>query len=177
MALDLPEHERAALAAWRDRLIAGRDDLRPVREEALHVTLAFLGWRPEKEIPKIAEAVRRAVDGVPTPVFEQRSLVAVPRRRPRLFALGLHDESDRAAGLQQAVSDGLEAACFYRPEKRPWWPHVTLARVKRGSRAEPLLGDPRDTNPFRPSQVTLYRSNLRPQGAEYEPLAKFPLAR
>ena len=31
LALDLPEGARAALADWRDGLVAGRDDLRPVR--------------------------------------------------------------------------------------------------------------------------------------------------
>ena len=43
VALDLPAEARRALAGWRDGLVAGREDLRPVREEALHVTLAFLG--------------------------------------------------------------------------------------------------------------------------------------
>ena len=176
MALDLPERQRHALAEWRDRLIAGRDDLRGVREEALHVTLAFLGWRPEKEIPAIAEAVRRASDGVPTPVFVQRSVVPVPPRRPRLFALDLEDEGGRAGQLQQAVSDALEAGRFYAAEKRQWWPHLTLARVKRGRRAEPLPSDPADGSAFRTPRMTLYRSTLRPQGAEYEPLAECRLA-
>jgi 2'-5' RNA ligase len=44
LALDLPEPARAAIAAWRDELVSERADLRPVRPEALHVTLVFLGW-------------------------------------------------------------------------------------------------------------------------------------
>ena len=47
LALDLPVDARTELAAWRDELVAGRDDLRPVRPEALHVTLVFLGWQDE----------------------------------------------------------------------------------------------------------------------------------
>ena len=44
--------------------------------------------------------------------------------------------------LQAAVSARARAGSgVYRPERRPFWPHVTLARVKRGERAvEPLRG-------------------------------------
>ena len=62
----------------------------------------------------------------------------MPPRRARLFALDLDDEGGRAAARSQAaVSDALEAGGWYRPEKRPFWPHVTLARVKRGERRAP----------------------------------------
>lgn len=172
MALDLPGPERAALAAWRDELIAGRDDLRPVGEAALHVTLAFLGYRPEKEIPAIAEAVGSGAQHPGTvPFLAPRTVVPVPPRRPRLFALDLEDPEDACVRLQQAVSDALEGARFYTPEKRPFWPHVTLARVKRDRRAEPLRSTPPPVGAFEAAAVTLYRSVLRPQGAEYEALA------
>ncbi|MET0762375.1 MAG: 2'-5' RNA ligase family protein, partial [Thermoleophilaceae bacterium] len=47
VALDLPSEARRELSEWRDVLIDGRRDLRPVRAEALHVTLVFLGWQDE----------------------------------------------------------------------------------------------------------------------------------
>lgn len=171
MALELPERERRELAAWRDELIVGRDDLRPVKEEALHVTLAFLGYRPEKEIAAIADLLPSGQ----APLLAPRGMVALPPRRPRLFALELEDPSGRAAELQQELSDALEAARFYKPEKRRFWPHVTLARVKRDRRAElPARRSP--LQPFASTRVTLYRSLLRPQGALYEPLAQSELS-
>jgi 2'-5' RNA ligase len=48
---------------------------------------------------------------------------------------------------------------------------VTLARVKRDRRAEPLRSDAPPIDAFRAQRVTLYRSVLRPQGARYEQLA------
>jgi RNA 2',3'-cyclic 3'-phosphodiesterase len=77
--------------------------------------------------------------------------------------------------LQAAVSDALAAGRWYRPEKRPFWPHVTLARVKRGQRAGPLEGPPPPADPFEATVLTLYRSTLRPQGALYEPLERTTL--
>ena len=65
---------------------------------------------------------------------------------------------------------------MFEPERRPFWPHVTLARVKRGWRAPPLARtEPPPAEPTEASEVTLYRSTLRPQGALYEPLARTTL--
>jgi 2'-5' RNA ligase len=63
------------------------------------------------------------------------------------------------------------------PEKRPFWPHVTLSRVKRGERRVPgLSAQPAPpAEPFAAPALTLYRSTLRPQGALYEPLARVTL--
>jgi 2'-5' RNA ligase len=99
----------------------------------------------------------------------------IPPRRPRLFALDLDDPDGACGRLQRAVSDALERGGYHTPEKRPFWPHVTLARVKRNQRAEPLPVEPPPLDAFRAEQLTLYRSTLRPQGAQYDALAQAPL--
>jgi RNA 2',3'-cyclic 3'-phosphodiesterase len=177
LALEPRDDDRAELAEWRDRLVAGRDDLRPSAAATLHLTLAFLGYRPEKEIPAIAEAAFGAARELEPAVLRPAGVVPAPRRGPRLFALDLEDEDGRAAAIQAASSDALAAARFYRPEKRPWWPHITLARVKRGRRAAPLDEPPGAAAPaeLRAPTVTLYRSTLRPHGAIYEPLERVEL--
>jgi RNA 2',3'-cyclic 3'-phosphodiesterase len=177
VALDLPEPARASIASWRDTLITERRDLRPVRPEALHVTLVFLGWQDESAAPRIAEAAFGALPAGPAPRLTPAGVRSLPPRNPRLFALDLEDDGGRASGVQAAASDALEAGGWYRPEKRPFWPHLTLARVKRGERrVAPLPEDPPAPGDwFDAPAVTLYRSTLRPQGALYEPLARTPL--
>jgi 2'-5' RNA ligase len=180
VALDLPEAARSALADWRDALVAGRSDLRPVAPEALHVTLVFLGWQDEAAAEAIAEAAFGAAAAhggaaAPSaPVLRATRVRPLPPRNPRLFALDLDDLEGRATALQGRVSDALEAGRWYRPEKRPFWPHITLARVKRNARRVPPLPDapspPSDAFPV--AALTLYRSTLRSQGALYEPLAR-----
>ena len=173
VALDLPEAARGNLVEWRDRLIAGRQDLRPVRPEALHVTLTFLAWQDESAVDRIAAAAFDAAARCAPPLLTPAGVRPLPPRDPRLFALDLDDEDGRAVELQAAVSGALEAGRWYRPEKRPFWPHMTLARVKRGVRRAPPLGDaPPPGEPFVAHELTLYRSTLRPQGALYEPLAR-----
>ncbi|MGH2845609.1 MAG: 2'-5' RNA ligase family protein, partial [Thermoleophilaceae bacterium] len=126
MALDLPAEARASLAAWSDELVEGRRDLRPVRAEALHVTLVFLGWQDEQAAEKIAEAAFGAPSGLAAPRLRAAGVRALPPRSPRLFALALEDDEDRASRVQGAISGALEAGRWYRPEKRPFWPHLTL---------------------------------------------------
>lgn len=177
VALELPAGAREALVDWQSAALAGRAELRAVAPEALHVTLAFLGSRPEEEIDEIAAAVRGAVSGLPAASLAPRGTMAVPRRRPRLFALDLADSGGRASAVQAAVSDALAGGGFYEPEGRPFWPHVTVARVRRGGREVAPLELPPPGDGFEAAEVVLYRSHLSPRGARYEALERAELGR
>jgi 2'-5' RNA ligase len=174
LALDLPGDAREELVRWREAILVSRNDVRPVRPEALHVTFVFLGWQDESAADRIAEAAFGALPGGAPPTLTPIGIKSIPPRNARLFALDLDDEDGRATAWQAAMSDALEAGGWYRPEKRPFWPHITLARVKRGERRvpPPATEPPPPTESFEASVVTLYRSTLRPQGALYEPLAR-----
>jgi 2'-5' RNA ligase len=179
-ALDLPDSVRAELVAWQRAAL--RDPaLRAIAPEALHVTLCFLDYHPERAIEPIAQVVSGIEARSVTMRFEPET-IAAPRSRPRLFAVDA--PSDDAVALQAELSDRLEEERFYKPEKRPFWSHVTVARVKREKRASgkrrgrPMLVEqPPDPlpapllEPFTATRVTLYRSFLRRTGAEYVPLA------
>ena len=60
VALDLPAEVRERFAA----LVPSRPELRPVPVEALHVTLVFIGHRPEEEVDEIAAAFDGSVRGL-----------------------------------------------------------------------------------------------------------------
>ena len=179
VALVLPEDVRAGLAAWGERELSD-SALRPLRPETLHVTLCFLGYLPEKRIPEVAE-VMSGLPAEPIPLRFEPVPVPKPPRRPRLFAI--ETVSPEATTRQAELSSRLEAARLYTPEKRPFWCHVTVAKVRprRGERKPrpverapgALPGDLVRT--FDSVRVALYRSNLRPTGAEYESLASLEL--
>lgn len=180
LALDLPGSVRAGLEAWGGKEL--RDPaLRPVAPQSLHVTLAFLGYRPEKEIPRLAEILTAAAGQAVR--LELRDPVARPERgRPRLFALPA--VSAGAVELQARLQQLLVAERLYEPEKRDFWPHITVARVrpeKRGSRRPGLVSRPPGALPQALLQaavcrrLTLYGSELKPQGALYTPLAQVEL--
>jgi 2'-5' RNA ligase len=180
VALDLPDDLREGVAAWgREALVDPA--LRPVAAESLHITLAFLGQRPEEEIEAITSVVRDCAG--PAPWIElldpaQRP----PRGRARLYALPVLSPGTEA--IQAVLQQELVAGGFYEPESRPFWPHVTVARVRpegRGSRRPAVVSDPLGKLPEGLSEaricrrMTLYRSELQPTGARYVPLAQVQL--
>lgn len=185
VALDLPDRVRDALEAWQAQELTD-PALRPVRPEALHVTLCFLNYHPERAIESIASVVT-GVEPRPVEIRFEPDPMPVPPRRPRLFAV--EGDSPAASELQAELSELLAAARFYVPEKREFWTHVTVARVRseRGSRARGGRGKPVWVDsppgplpaglaePFHASRLALYRSFLRPSGAEYVRLAELNL--
>jgi 2'-5' RNA ligase len=180
VALDLPEGVREALAAWGREVAepngAGRR-LRLIPADALHVTLCFLGWRDEGQAEEIAALALGALpEGAPAPPLALGAGVWLPPRRPRVLAVDLDDEDGALAGLQARVSDALAARAAFAPEKRPFRPHVTVARVPRGVRTggREELPAPAPLR-FPGAAVTLYRSRLDRAGAHYEPLARAEL--
>ncbi len=180
VALDLPDAVREGLGSWGREALAD-PALRPVRAENLHITLAFLGYRPEKEIERVAVVVEESV--APAPLVELLDTVQrPPRGKPRLFALPALSPGTET--LQAALQERLVAERLYEPEKRPFWPHLTVARVRpegRGSRrpmgVEQIPGELPATlsEPFYGVRMTLYRSELQPSGAHYVPLAQIEL--
>lgn len=180
VALDLADETREGIVAWGREALAD-PALRPVAPESLHITLAFLGHRPEKEVERIAAAVRESAG--PAPWVELRDPEQrPPRGRARLFALPAI--SPGAEALQAVLQQRLVNEGFYEPEKRPFWPHVTVARVRpeaRGSRRPAVVSEPPGaipqelTEPRISVRMTLYRSVLLPSGAQYVPLAQVEL--
>lgn len=141
------------------------------------MTLVFLGSRDEDEIGAVAETGLGALERLSHVSLTPREAKGLPRRAPRLLALDLLDEGRRAERVHAAASGALAGAGLYESESRPFWPHVTLARVRRGSgRAAPgglggLELPPPPAQPIPARKVTLYRSRPTPQGARYEALA------
>jgi RNA 2',3'-cyclic 3'-phosphodiesterase len=170
VALELPEATRGRAAG----LLPPHEGLRPAAERSLHVTLAFLGWQREEDVERIAQLTGAAVAGHAPVRLVPTDVRAVPPRRSRLFALDLEDPEGACGRLQASVVAALAGAGFLEPEERPFWPHVTLARVRKGQRVRELSSG-RPPGPFTADNVVLYRSTLRPDGAVYEPQRGFTL--
>ena len=181
VALDLPADVRAGIVDWQRTALAD-PALRVVRPEALHMTLVFLGYQAEKDAREIGRVAFRGVGRAPA-VELVAEPVGVPRgKRPRLIALVAN--SEETVELQGRIEEALVEEGFYRPEKRPFWPHLTVARVRPEapkSRKPALITTTPHPLPehmfrfFRPTRLVLFRSHLRRAGAEYESLAELEL--
>jgi 2'-5' RNA ligase len=167
VALDLPAAARAALARFRD---AAADPAvwRPLGEPSFHVTLAFLGHRPEADVALVGE-VLAGLTARAAPSLALGDGLLLPPRRARVLTVALVDDG-ALAELQAEVSAGLAAAGVYTPEARPFRPHVTVARIRPRARAPRAVDGAPEPVAFTARDVVLYRSRLARGGAAYEPL-------
>jgi 2'-5' RNA ligase len=180
VALDLPEVVRDDITAWGERELTD-PSLRRVAPESLHVTLAFLGNLSWSDVEPI-EGVMEVVANRPMPI-ELGAAVGRPKRGgPRLIALPVLGEP--VMWLEDMLGRLLAFWGLYRSEKRPFWPHVTVARVRNeggGSRQPKRVEVPSGPSPterigiFDGVRISLYRSELQPSGARYVPLAQVEL--
>lgn len=181
VALDLPNDVRTGIVDWQRRALAD-PALRVVRPEALHMTLVFLGYQAEKDVKAIAKAALHVEARAPA-VELVAEPVGVPHgKRPRLIALEAN--SEETVSLQARVEAALVEEGFHEAEKRSFWPHLTVARVRPEapkSRKPAQITTPPPPLPehmfrfFRPTRLVLFRSHLRRTGAEYESLAELEL--
>ena len=161
VGLPLPAPALSALERWQRETLASAPGVRVVPRENLHVTVAFLGSRPAGDVAAIVEAMRECSARTGT-------LVLTPSRYRETRSVGmvvLEDEDRRAARLAAKLFRRLERLRVYERERREWLPHVTVLRFRERPRLAP---EPPALGPVSPSEVALYHSVLRRDGAQYE---------
>lgn len=173
-ALDLPVDVRTTLAAWAASAVGGDDRLRLVSDASLHVTLVFLGERPDADAA--ASALEAALSPAPpSPELSVAGPLWLSPRRPHVLTVGLEDDPGLTA-LHAGLWEALGARLGLEPARRRFRPHLTVARLRRGwpapSRRLPDLGPRR----LDAEAVVLFRSWLGRGPARYEPLARRPLS-
>lgn len=186
LGIDLPESVARASAAIADDLrrriaaAAPRASLRWVPVENLHVTVWFLGEVTELRAASLADALRPGLGLEPFMLRIAGAGFFPGSGAPRVLWLSF------AAGRPGLIAayDRLRprlAAQDFPPEKRPYDPHLTIARVKDVPRQEiaavrgVLAGTRAEAGECRVTAVTLFRSRTSPHGAQYERLLRVPL--
>lgn len=165
LALRMPDEVLDEVARWQREQLS---DVRVVPREHLHVTLAFLGRRPARELGPVVDALR----GVAAAAGEIGLTPSRYRETRSVGMLVLEDRGGEAARLAEDLQEGLEQLGVYRREGRPWLPHLTVARW----RERPRLGlVPLPVGTFVPSDAAAYLSRLHPGGAVYDVLESVAL--
>jgi 2'-5' RNA ligase len=190
VALDIDDAIRGRITRFLDGVRGFTPDARWVRPESLHVTLKFIGEKPEEELGRI----KRALGTIAAEKFEMnfRGYGFFPgARAPRVFWVGI--ESGPALSSLAATVDEKLASLAIPREEHAFNPHLTLARGGGGS------GSPRKQKSDRPNrsfqrlqeklaalpapefgtmtsrEFFLYQSQPSPGGSKYTKLAGFSL--
>jgi len=172
VAVNLPAAERRAAHAATAPLRASALPVRWVADDALHITLQFLGDVDEGRAAAIGAALAPAVaQAKPFPLTLGGFGVFPDERRPKVFWLGV----ERHPALELLANDVARALAplGFAAELRPFQPHLTIGRARREARAAAFRGlaslaaDVAWEAVIRVEHVDLMESTLGSAGATY----------
>ncbi len=161
IAIEPDDAARRTLTAFREELrkrVSGRF----VRDEQLHLTLLFLGEMPEKSLPGICETLTDATTA--------HTHIPLSLGLPDVFRAGIYvhvngDLEPLHRTLTKAMlPHGIE------PDKRPFLPHITIAREAKAPDSWPALSP----IAWNCGEIILYESRLNGR-REYIPVHRVKL--
>ena len=161
------------------------DRVRWIEEEAMHLTLKFLGDTPVDQISDIENALQRAADSTGKFTVKIGRTGCFPSFvDPRICWVGFTGELRRLEQLQGRVEGGM-VALGLEPDERDFRAHITVGRTRPGIRGRFAedIGISWQHAPLRTTgqvvpvnAIALYRSFLgEDESTRYEQLANFEL--
>jgi 2'-5' RNA ligase len=177
VAAVLPSEQLEVVAALVRRLQPELERARWTAAANQHVTLKFLGWTGADRLEDISERVTAVARAHAPADLELGPLGAFPsRRRARVLWLGLDDPQRLLESLASALDSAL-APVGFKPEKRAFTPHVTLARFKPPESVERVTAEPVavEARRFPVDRLVLFRSHPHSSGVRYEELVAVAL--
>jgi len=179
VAFEIPESVRETIRREQRAIRAEMPAARWTRPDGQHLTLQFLGETTGDRLERLTAGVAAGVTGLPAVTVRLSGAGFFPSAtRPRVAWIG----GDATGGpeVAEAVRTAAADAGFDR-DRRPWALHLTQARLGRPwprHAVERFIGwgCGLEIDPFICREVVLFRSELRPDGAVYTPLERFPLA-
>lgn len=183
IAIEIPQEIQTRLGEVQQRIIERKVlGVRWVSSRIIHLTLQFLGDTSIAKLEALGRELQPMIAAQEPFTYQVQGLSAFPNlRRPRVIWVGLQAPSDLAT-LQKLIERTVQKAGL-PVEDRSFSPHLTLGRVKRDISPDEIQELSAALNEIETGllgtgiakSVTLFRSDLRPEGPIYTPLAHFPL--
>jgi 2'-5' RNA ligase len=137
IALELNEALQRFLGEIISQISQELPDLRWVDPQGIHITLAFLGELSDEQLVKVIDSAEGAArKAAPFEYRLTRLGIFGSPQQPRVIWMGVEDlPSGKVQGsplqlVHRVLSRELELRGF-EVEKRPFSPHLTLARIKQ----------------------------------------------
>ena len=139
-----------------------------------HVTLAFFGEVEYDHMINLVNLINRALEVPPQGSFKVKNIQTFPTKKPCLYIAMCEPEQKQA--WIQTVENIKDLCSLVAPQidRKPWVPHVTLARSKQNKTFDEFEMSLENIG-WVPEFATLYMSELTSQGPRYTPLHDFRL--
>lgn len=151
------------------------NDVRFLEPENWHITLVFLGYQPEENLPAILEAMEETSQQFSVQEIEFAGISYGPiAATPRMVWLnGSEATSKSLSVIKEFLENALvDKGIRFQRESRGFKAHITLARFSQIAKKDlPEIEKKVDWN-FLPETLDLMESHLSRNGAKYEQIGE-----
>jgi 2'-5' RNA ligase len=166
VALALDDAMKDALANIQRRLRPHIPDAKWVEPENIHLTLKFLGEIEEKMLKDVVVCCENVADSHQPFLISLSEIGGFPSLSyPRVIWIGIADGKEEVSLLAEELDRSLAKAGFPK-EKRPFTPHLTLARIKRERKVSVSKIEPVSER-MEVRSIQIIQSTLTPKGPIY----------
>lgn len=181
LAFELPREIRGVIDTVYDELVNSPLDVRWVRPGNIHLTVIFLGNVNQDQVTPLGEKVHAVCMKYGPFEIRLKGLgIFGTLRNPRVLWAGVEGDVERMGFFRNALQKHM-ISFGAKEEKRTFRPHLTLGRFRKGARGgdllQGILSRHKEVNSplCRLEELTLFKSDLRPEGARYTKLQTWPL--
>ncbi|MED3645978.1 RNA 2',3'-cyclic phosphodiesterase [Halalkalibacterium halodurans] len=176
LAISLPDEIKKQLDTFVQRHKQSLPFKKWTHLEDYHITLVFLGAQPHDRLERLVTACQKLGEHITSFPIQLEGLSTFGQEeRPRIFWAGVRDSAELSA-FQQSVKTCCQQEEI-SVERRPYRPHVTLAKKWIGKGSFKEVASEVSQPPARLLHVTsfhLYRSHIG-KTPSYEIIESFPL--
>ena len=164
----------------RDKADVRKGDVKWVNPEAMHLTLKFLGEIRDEQAVEVCNITRDVASRHRSFDVDVETVGCFGGRSARVLWIGAGLNCDELLQLQEDLERQLESAGWPR-EARKFSAHLTLCRIRNTKAGFKLAQMVREYENLQlgsmpADSVTVYQSELTPQGPIYTPLGNYELS-
>lgn len=181
IAIELTGQAHDELACLQSALQKAGADVKWAEPESIHLTLRFLGDVEPKKAEEIKEILTETAAGSKPFELTMKDIGAFPGLdSPRVIWAGVGLGAAESTRIAETIETKLQTIGIPK-EERKFHPHMTLGRVRSPKNCEKLRGIIKTIkfeagSKINVDHLTLFRSQLTPQGPIYTTLFKASIA-
>ncbi len=173
IAIEIPSEIRMDISNQVKLLSKDDFSVRWVEKDNLHITLLFLGDVDYDFINKGTEILSTITKSQQKFKISLQNFGAFPSvKQPRIIWIGIKDGATELITLQSRIENNF-VKIGYKSELKKFHPHLTIGRVKFRFTNQKIFETEYQSESFEVSSLSLFKSDLTPNGPIYSKINEF----
>lgn len=136
IALELPQNSKEEIKVIQEEFKKIIPGARLTDNDKLHLTIAFVGEKPDKFQKDLEEMLKKATQNIPPFAITPAYIDGFPNlHEARIFWIGVKGDIDKLMIIRERIKDGLVQLGLDVDDRR-YTPHIAIAKINNSFRME-----------------------------------------